>query len=141
LLKSGPASEKLLHSPTASSGKIPAELTAELIKARLGGDGPTTEHRVLLALNAIKGYAQVELADDAIAIVETVTKHANEVALATIRAWREGAPNGGTGVICSSRLGREARRRILAGDIYGKCPGVRIGASCIQPDRARANSC
>jgi hypothetical protein len=66
-------------------GKDPAQLTAELIKARLG-DGTKTEHRVLLALNAIKGYArvQVELADDAIAIMETVTKQANEAALATI---------------------------------------------------------
>jgi hypothetical protein len=69
-------------------GADPAELTAALMKARLGGDGTKTEHRVLLALDAIKGYAQVqvELADDAIAIVETVTKQADETALASLDA-------------------------------------------------------
>jgi hypothetical protein len=69
-------------------GKDPAELTAELIKARLAGDGTTTERRVLLALDAIKGYAkvQVELADDAIAKMQTVTKQADNAALAALDA-------------------------------------------------------
>jgi transcriptional regulator len=68
-------------------GSDPAELTAALIKARLG-DGTKTEHRVLAALDQIKGYAQVQvgLADDAIAIMETVTKHADEAALAALSA-------------------------------------------------------
>ena|SRR5260221_95471 len=68
-------------------GADPAEFTAALIKARLGGDGTKTEHRVLLALNAIKGYAQVqvELANDAIAILQTVTKYADETALAALK--------------------------------------------------------
>ena len=67
-------------------GANPAELTAALMKARLGGDGTKTEHRLLLALDAIKGYAKVqfELADDAIAILQTVVKHANETALAAL---------------------------------------------------------
>jgi hypothetical protein len=69
-------------------GADPAELTAALMKARLGGDGTKTEHRVLLALNAIKGYAQVqvEVADSAIAIVTAAAKSADNAALAALSA-------------------------------------------------------
>jgi hypothetical protein len=56
--------------------------------ARKGGNGTSGEHALLSAMTAIRqgAAAQLELADAAILMIETVTKFADETALAALSA-------------------------------------------------------
>jgi hypothetical protein len=65
-----------------------SELVSLLMAARKGGNGTASEYALVSAFAAMRAgaVAQIELADKAIAMVEAVTKYADESALAELSA-------------------------------------------------------
>jgi hypothetical protein len=65
-----------------------SELVSLLMAARKGGNGTAGERALVSAFTAMRAgaVAQIDLADKAIAMVEAVTKYADETALAALSA-------------------------------------------------------
>jgi hypothetical protein len=81
----------LLGASAELAAKLVDADSSELVRlmaARKGGNGTAGEHALVSAFTAMRAgaVAQIDLADKAIAMVEAVTKYADETALAALSA-------------------------------------------------------